>query len=128
MCFHYRYERSSRSPRSGSGGGHAQRREKRAKEKIASEKGINKSKGLLIHAIYRHGQYLSKACIKGNVGQVDQILRSLISRAAQRRFLRSEIETRTLCLGGEFAKLFSITWLVGVEFDPLMNLRSILNS
>ena len=55
----------------------AQRREKRAKEKIALEKGIDKSKGLLIHAIYRHGQYLSKACIKGNVGQVDRILRSL---------------------------------------------------
>ena len=66
----------------------AQQREKRAKEKIAAEKGIDKLKGLLIHAIYRHGQYLSKACIKGNVGQVDWILRSLTSQAAHQRFLR----------------------------------------
>ena len=91
----------------------AQQREKRAKKIIASKKGIDNSKGLLIHAIYRHGQYLSKACIKGNVGQVDRILRSLTSQAAQRRFLRSNIEMRTLGLGGEFAKLFTITWSVG---------------
>ena len=91
----------------------AQQREKRAKEKIALEKGINKSKGLLIHAIYCHGQYLSKACIKGNVGHVDQILRSLTSQAAQRRFLRSNVKMRTLGLGGEFAKLFTVTWSVG---------------
>ena len=45
----------------------AQQRKKRAKEKMAAEKGMNELQGLLIHAIYRHGQYFSKACVKGDV-------------------------------------------------------------
>ena len=34
-----------------------QRLEKRANEKILAEKGIDKAKKMLIHSIYRHGQY-----------------------------------------------------------------------
>ena len=90
----------------------AQRRETRAKEKIAAEKGMNKLQGLLIHAIYRHGQYFSKACVKGDVRQVHLILRSLRTPTAQRRFLRSNIEMRTLGLDGVFANRFTITWSV----------------
>ena len=91
----------------------AQRREKRAKEKIATEKSLNKSQGLLIHAIYRYNQYWSKACVKGDVRQVDRTMRSLTTPTARRRLLRTNIEMRVLGLGGEFARRFSITWSSG---------------
>ena len=90
----------------------AQRREKRANKKIAAEKGMNKLQGSLIHAIYRHGQYFSKACVKGDVRQVHLIQRLLRTPTAQWRFLRSNIEMRTLGLGGVFANRFTITWSV----------------
>ena len=97
----------------------AQRREKREKEKIAAAKGLDKSQGLLIQAIYRHAQFWSKACVKGDVRQVDRILSSLTTVTARRRFLRSNIEMRTLGLGGIFAVRYTITWSEGGDLRSI---------
>ena len=99
----------------------AQQREKRAKEKIAAEKGMKTLQGLLIHVVYRNGQYFSKACVKveGDMRQVDRILRSLRTPTAQWRFLRSNIEMRTIGLGGVFANRFTVTWSVRGELRSI---------
>ena len=87
-----------------------QRKERRKKEKIAADIGIKRSQGKLIHSTYRHQQYKSTACIKGNPRKVDQMLARLSTPTAKRRFLRAQIEMRVDGLGGEFADLFRITW------------------
>ena len=51
----------------------------------------------------------SKACVKGAVRQVDRVLGSLTPLTAQRRFLHSNIDTRTFDLGGIFATMYTIT-------------------
>ena len=79
------------------------------KEKIVKEVGMRKSQKKLIHSIYRHRQFWSKRCLKGNFKRVKQMLRKLSSDTARRRFLQEQIEMRVDGLGGDFAKCFSIT-------------------
>ena len=83
---------------------------KTKKEKIATDNGIKRSQGKLIHSTYRHQQYTLTACIKGNPRKVDQMLARLSTPTAKRRFLRAQIEMQVDGLGGEFEDLFRITW------------------
>ena len=50
--------------------------------------------------------------MKGDVRQVDRMLKRLTSVAAKQRFLRDNIEMRVEGLGVMFAEDFSITWSV----------------
>jgi len=87
----------------------AQRKEKRAKEKLMERKGMVRGQKKLIHSTYRFEMYNSDACVKGNPKNVTKMLNTLPSDAAKYRVLRANIEIRVDGFGGEFKK-FAITW------------------
>ena len=63
--------------------------------------GMKKGQKNLINVIYCYQMYFSSACVKNDPKLVSKIVKELSSDAARHRFLRRNIEIRTIGFGEE---------------------------
>ena len=74
------------------------------------KKRLKKAQKKLINAIYCYQVYFSYACVKDDPIMVRKIVKELSLDAARHRFLRRNIDIRTIGFGGGFQVKYEITW------------------